>query len=157
MTDEVVLRRAFDDLMGTWDAPLLVVTVAHGDRVGGCLVGFHTQVSIRPHRYLVAMSPRNRTARLVAAATHVAVHVIPRDRRDIAERFGGHSGDDLDKFDGVGWRPGPGRAPVLADASAWFAGRIAEFLCILTRGTICGSTSRRAYKALLPYSPNPSV
>lgn len=124
MTEEVELPRAFDDLVGSWDAPLLIVTAADGDELAGCLVAFHTQSSVLPHRYLVALSPRNRTTRVAACATHLAVHAVARHRPDLAERFGGRSGDQVDKFAGASWQVGAGGAPVLTDAAAWFVGRV---------------------------------
>lgn len=92
---------AFDRLMAVADPPLVVVTtVAEGVRAG-CLVGFHSQASIDPAHYCVWLSKANHTYRVGLRATHFAVHFLPADRRDLAERFGTVSGDDTDKFAGL--------------------------------------------------------
>jgi flavin reductase (DIM6/NTAB) family NADH-FMN oxidoreductase RutF len=124
--NEPALRRRFDALLATLDAPLVVVTATDGRRRAGCLVAFHTQVSISPHRYLVALSARNHTAEVAAAAEHLAVHTIAADRRDIAERFGGRCSADDDTFAHVGWEPWDDGTPLLSDAAGWFIGRISE-------------------------------
>ena len=92
------------------DYPMFIATVP-GD---GCLVGFATQCSIDPVRVLVCLSDKNRTFRLAAEATHMALHVVPEDRPELAELFGGETADDVDKLARVEWRPGPGEAPLIA-------------------------------------------
>ena len=96
----------FDDL----DYPMFVATVP-GD---GCLIGFATQCSIDPPRFLACLSNKNRTYRLAREAEHMAVHVVPEDRMDLAELFGGETGDDVDKLSQVEWSPGPGGLPLIA-------------------------------------------
>ena len=76
------------------DYPMFIATVP-GD---GCLVGFATQCSIDPLRFLVCLSNKNRTYRLARDASHMAVHVVPEDRMDLAELFGGETADDVDKL-----------------------------------------------------------
>ena len=44
---------------------------------------------------------------------------------DLAHLFGGETGDDVDKFIDVEWRPGRDGCPVLARCD-WFAGSIIE-------------------------------
>lgn len=121
MTDPV--RAAFDALQAHLDPAVLVVTVAAGDERDGCLVGFATQCSIDPTRFLVCLSVRNRTTRLAAEATTLAVHGLRRDQRDLAELFGGSTGDEVDKLSQVDWRPWTDGTPLLEDARRWFVGR----------------------------------
>lgn len=123
MTDEAG-SAAFDQLVGMLDYPMFVVTTRAGDELGGCLVGFTSQVSIRPSRFLVGLSKRNHTYRVARRATHVAVHLLPRRQRPLARLFGSETGDRVDKFDRCPWRPGPERLPILSDAIGWFAGRV---------------------------------
>ncbi|MBL1084361.1 flavin reductase [Streptomyces actinomycinicus] len=101
----------------------VVTAVAGGDR-SGCLVGFASQCSIRPPRFAVWLSKANHTYRVARAAQCLAVHLITRDQRGLAERFGGETGDEVDKFAGLAWREGHGGAAVLEDAAAWFVGTI---------------------------------
>lgn len=115
---------AFDDLVGLLDYPMFVVTTRADDELAGCLVGFSSQVSIQPSRFLAGLSKNNHTFRIAERATHLAVHLLPRERRDLARLFGGETGDRVNKFDRCAWHPGPAELPILADAVGWFAGRV---------------------------------
>ena len=115
---------AFDDLVGDLDYPMFLVTARRADERSGCLVGFTTQVSIEPARYLVCLSVQNHTYRLARDASHLAVHVVPADRTDLAELFGGESGDEVDKFARCAWRDGPHGLPLLDDCPRWFTGAV---------------------------------
>ncbi len=118
----------FSELASQLDYSMLIVTTkVDGDR-GGCLVGFASQVSIHPPRFLVCISDKNRTFRLAKRARVLIVHFVPEDARDLAELFGGETGDEIDKFERVQWHPGPDGAPVLDALGNWFAGRILERL-----------------------------
>ena len=80
---------AFDRLVSLLDYPMfVVVTTRADDEMGGCLVGFSTQVSIGPPRFLVGLSKRSRT-RIASRADHLAVHLVPRTEVEIARLFGG--------------------------------------------------------------------
>ena len=119
---------SFDRLMATLDYPMFIVTAAAGGEPSGCLVGFATQASIHPPRFLVCLSDKNRTYRVACEAETLAVHFVAADQEDLAGRFGGETGDEVDKFEGVEWRPSPGGAPVLEACPNWFAGRVLERL-----------------------------
>lgn len=106
------------------DYPMLVVTAAAGGERSGCLVGFATQVSIAPPRFLVALSDKNHTYRVARRATHLAVHLLGRTQGELARLFGEETGDRTDKLAGCAWHDGPGGVPVLDDALACFAGPI---------------------------------
>ncbi|MFF2554797.1 flavin reductase family protein [Nocardia sp. NPDC058058] len=114
----------FDAVVAQSDYPMWVVTtVADGQR-SGCLVGFASQASIEPRRFLVCLSKANDTYRVAGGATHVAVHLLTADALAIAELFGTETGPEIDKFEHCEWYEGPHRLPILAAASAWFAGKI---------------------------------
>ncbi|HPX36132.1 MAG TPA: flavin reductase family protein [Mycobacterium sp.] len=121
---------AFEQFVALLDYPMFVVTTRAGDQRAGCLVGFATQVSIHPSRFLVGLSKRNhtyRTARLAARSEgveHLAVHLLGREHRELARLFGGETGDRVDKFRRCSWSEGPEGLPILHDAAAWFAGRV---------------------------------
>lgn len=108
------MNAAFDTLVRRFDAPIVVVTTAAGDERAGCVVGFHTQSSIDPPRYTVWLSKANLTYRVALFATHLAVHALTEDDRELAALFGGESGDGTDKFARCAWSPGPGGVPLLA-------------------------------------------
>ena len=103
------------------DYPMFIATVP-GD---GCLVGFATQCSIDPLRFLVCVSNKNKTYRLARDATHMALHVVPEDREDLAELFGGETADEVDKLARCEWTEGPGGAPIIAGCPH-LVGRVAD-------------------------------
>jgi flavin reductase (DIM6/NTAB) family NADH-FMN oxidoreductase RutF len=115
---------AFERLVGHLNYPMFVVTTqTHGER-SGCLVGFASQTSIRPPRFLIGLSKRNRTYRVARGADHLAVHVLARQHFDLAQLFGGQTGDHVDKFSRCAWHVGPREMPILDEAVAWFVGRV---------------------------------
>jgi flavin reductase (DIM6/NTAB) family NADH-FMN oxidoreductase RutF len=115
---------AFEKLVSMLDYPMFVVTTQAGDESAGCLVGFASQVSIGPPRFLVGLSERNHTYRVAQRATHLAVHLVPRRHRELARLFGSETGDRTDKFARCAWRPGPHDLPILDDATGWFVGEV---------------------------------
>lgn len=105
---------------------MVVVTAADGQQRSGCLVGFATQCSIDPLRFVVFISRANHTYPVAERAAVLAVHLLgPRDR-GLAELFGSRTGDEVDKFARCRWSEGPGGVPLLTDASAWFAGPVLD-------------------------------
>jgi flavin reductase (DIM6/NTAB) family NADH-FMN oxidoreductase RutF len=104
---------AFDALAAAADPGMVIVTTAQGGERSGCLVGFHAQSSIEPRRYAVWLSRANHTYRVALLATHLAVHFLTEDDRDMAETFGSLTGDDVDKLALVAWKPGPAGVPLL--------------------------------------------
>ena len=114
------------DMVAALDYPMFIVTVAAGEERSGCLVGFTTQCSIDPPRFLVCLSDKNRTFRVAREADVMVVHLVPDDADELADLFGGQTGDDTDKFELCEWSPGPGGAPVLEECRNWFAGRILD-------------------------------
>lgn len=115
---------AFEKLVSMLDYPMYVVTTRAGDERAGCLVGFTSQVSISPPRFLVGLSVRNHTYRIAGDATHLAVHLLPRTHRELARLFGSETGDRMDKFTRCAWREGPHEMPILDDAAGWFVGKV---------------------------------
>jgi flavin reductase (DIM6/NTAB) family NADH-FMN oxidoreductase RutF len=120
------MQGTFHKLVGDLDYSMFVVTtVADGERAG-CLVGFASQTSIEPPRFLVCLSRNNRTYRVARTAELLAVHFVPRRSESLARLFGGCSGDDVDKFARCAWHPGPGGVPVVEACDNWFAGRVLD-------------------------------
>jgi flavin reductase (DIM6/NTAB) family NADH-FMN oxidoreductase RutF len=117
---------AFQSLVGRFDSPMFIVTTLGRGERSGCLVGFGTQTSIHPARYLACISDKNHTYRVAREATHMVVHLVPEDRIDLARLFGGETGDMEDKFAESDWHDGPEGVPVLDGCPTWFAGRILE-------------------------------
>ncbi len=118
MTDD-----PFHAIVESLDMPMLVVTTAAGDERSGCLVGFHTQCSIKPPRWLVCISVENHTYRVVQRAPTLVLHFLREDQFELAQVFGAETGDAVDKFTQCAWHDGPDGVPVL-DGCDWIAGRI---------------------------------
>lgn len=117
---------AFGALTAALDYPMFVVTAAAGGTRAGCLVGFTTQCSIDPARFLVCLSRRNHTCRVAADAELLAVHLLGREQRALAELFGTETGDDTDKLARCAWTAGPSGTPLLDDCPNRFLGRVVD-------------------------------
>lgn len=120
----------FHRLVARLPYPMWVLTTVAADdgERAGCLVGFATQCSIHPPRYAVWVSERNRTCRVAARAEAFVMHALAVDDRDLAELFGGETGDEVDKFERCSWHPGPLGLPVVDGTAGWFAARIVDRL-----------------------------
>ena len=120
------LDETFADLTGSLDYPMLVVTTAHEHERAGCLIGFATQCSIDPPRFLVCLSENNRTRRLAERSAALAVHLLPRYAIALARLFGAQTGDEIDKFARCSWHDGPRGQPILDECGSWFVGTIID-------------------------------
>lgn len=113
-------------LVGSLDPPMIIVTAAAAGRRGGCLVGFWTQCSIDPPRFLVCVSKRNATYPLAQEAAVLGVHILTRHDRGLAELFGARTADDTDKLQAVEWAPGPEGVPLLSSVAGSFVGAVMD-------------------------------
>jgi len=118
------VAQSFMKLTAGLNYPMFIVTTAVAERRAGCMIGFATQSSVTPGRFLACLSRENRTFRLAQEAQALAVHLVPRQRTDLAELFGGQTGDELDKFERCGWSDGPRGLPILDACPSWFVGAI---------------------------------
>lgn len=123
---DAVSTDAFNEFAGLLDYPVFVVTTTDGTERSGCLVGFTTQTSIDPPRFLVCLSHQNHTHDVALRADHLAVHVLDDDQHELAELFGGETGDRTDKFADCAWTDGGGGVPVLDDCPAYVVGRVLD-------------------------------
>jgi flavin reductase (DIM6/NTAB) family NADH-FMN oxidoreductase RutF len=124
----VDVRESFNAIVGNLEYPMFIVTARAGDERLGCLVGFATQASIDPSRFVVGLSRANRTHRRGRDSAALAVHCVPAGAPDLAELFGGETGDEVDKFARCAWRDGPEGLPILDRCERWFVGRVVDRL-----------------------------
>ncbi len=124
--------KTFGRLVAQLDPAMAVVTTASSRERAGCLIGFHTQCSIEPNRYVVWLSKANHTFRVGVHAAHFAVHFLGQDDMELARLFGTTSGDHADKFRSVDWSPGPGGVPLLDASQNRFA---AQRVALLDEGS----------------------
>jgi flavin reductase (DIM6/NTAB) family NADH-FMN oxidoreductase RutF len=120
------VKETFIELTGRLDYPMLLVTTAADGERSGCLVGFSTQCSIHPPRFIVCLSDKNHTTRLASVADALAVHFPPAEAMDLAELFGGETDDEVDKFSRCQWHTGPLGVPIIDACRRWFVGAILE-------------------------------
>jgi flavin reductase (DIM6/NTAB) family NADH-FMN oxidoreductase RutF len=119
-------QETFSELTGALDYPMMIVTTRDDREPAGCLVGFSTQCSMDPPRFIVCLSDKNHTFRIASRAAALAVHFIPTDNTDLARLFGSQTGDTIDKFSRCRWHPGPLEMPILDECPRWFVGRILD-------------------------------
>jgi len=87
------MTEAFEKLVSLLDYPMFVVTTRVDDEWAGCLVGFTSQVSIRPPRFLVGLSKRNHTFRVAerdALRHELADHDMEEGQDQVREQDGKH-------------------------------------------------------------------
>ena len=114
----------FDALVGDLEYPMFIVTARADGEPLGCLVGFATQTSIRPPRFAVCLSHNNRTYRRGREAALLGVHCVPANAPELAQLFGGETGDEVDKFARAAWHEGPEGVPLLDGCPNRFVGRV---------------------------------
>jgi flavin reductase (DIM6/NTAB) family NADH-FMN oxidoreductase RutF len=119
-------EESFVAIMGGLDPPMYLVTTVADGEPAGCLVGFGTQCSIHPPRFMVCLSEKNHTTRVAARADALAVHLLEPDGLALADLFGGETADEVDKFARCRWHPGPEGLPIVDACGRWFAGWIVE-------------------------------
>jgi flavin reductase (DIM6/NTAB) family NADH-FMN oxidoreductase RutF len=115
----------FQRFAASLDYPLYIVTTAVAEERSGCLIGFATQCSIHPPRFLACLSKKNHTFALAQRASILAVHRVDEAMKPLAELFGGETGDNVDKFAQVPWHPVMG-VPVLDECASWFTGSVLQ-------------------------------
>lgn len=116
----------FDAFAAGLDYPMYIVTTRVAEQLAGCLVGFASQTSINPRRFLVCLSVANFTFSVAARARHLVVHTVRRDNLALARLFGAETGTEVDKFQWCAWHRGAHGQPILDEAAAWFVGEILE-------------------------------
>ena len=121
-------EETFQRLVAQLDYPMFIATVAAGGERAGCLIGFATQCSIHPARFLAGISDKNRTFRVAKGADSMAIHLVPENAGELAELFGGETGDEVDKFERCDWHEGPEGVPIVEGLPNWFVGRIVDRL-----------------------------
>jgi flavin reductase (DIM6/NTAB) family NADH-FMN oxidoreductase RutF len=117
---------SFTRLCRSLDFPMAIVTAFDGSERSGCLVGFHTQCSIEPRRWLACISKLNHTFGVAQRTDRLVVHLLRDDQHALAELFGGLTGDAIaphEKFELCAWKPGPGGTPIL-EGCDWIAGPV---------------------------------
>ena len=101
----------------------VTIVAAHGaDGPAGLTCQSFSALSLDPPLILVCPGKGSSSWPKIEAAGAFCVNVLAEDQEELCRAF---AAKGADKFEGVGWRPGPFTgAPVLAGALAWVECRI---------------------------------
>lgn len=103
-------------MLGHFATGVTVVTSMAGDRPIGLAVNSFTSVSLRPPLIAFCVSRRSTTWPELRTTGAFCVNVLGEDQEALSRTF---ATKGLDRFKGLGWRPAPSGAPVLAGILAW--------------------------------------
>jgi flavin reductase (DIM6/NTAB) family NADH-FMN oxidoreductase RutF len=117
-------RRQTGRLITAQPVPLVIISAFDGQREAGCLVSFHTHVSIVPHRYMVCLARTNHTFAVAQGAQHLGIHLLERQHTETARVFGATTGFATDKFASRPWRSWRDGTPLLTGFGCWMVGAI---------------------------------
>ena len=120
-------RRAASPAFGTEDfraalamfaTGVTIVTALDADsRPVGLTANSFNSVSIEPPLVLWSLSLQAGTLPAFERGSHYAVHILASDQHALAERF---ARKEIDRFEGVAYRPGKHGVPILDGAAAVF-------------------------------------
>ena len=119
MTAPAALR--LREALGNFVTGVTVITTRNGDELHGLTANSFSSVSLDPPLVLFSLSCTADCFDAFASADYFAVNVLRSDQKALSNRF---ATKDIDKWTGVGWRPGPGGCPLLDGAIATFECRV---------------------------------
>jgi 3-hydroxy-9,10-secoandrosta-1,3,5(10)-triene-9,17-dione monooxygenase reductase component len=93
----------------------VVTGVMDGEPVGLAVNSF-TSVSLEPALVAFCVAKTSKTWPRLRSAGSFCVNILSEQQEALSRAFAGRPPD---RFRGVGWRPGPSGAPILADVLAW--------------------------------------
>jgi len=95
---------------------LYVVSSIKGDRINGQIANTVFQVTSEPPTVAVSINKSNLTHEFIKDSRVFAASILAQDTPlSFIGRFGFKSGRDMDKFEGIGYKRGETRAPVVTD------------------------------------------
>ena len=108
-------RDQLREALSCFASGVTIVTVAGEDGLHGMTASSFASVSLEPPRVLVCLDKSSRTRALLS--DRFAINILAADQEDISRGFA-HAGDK--PFGSHGYKLGPGGAPLLDGALAWF-------------------------------------
>jgi flavin reductase (DIM6/NTAB) family NADH-FMN oxidoreductase RutF len=110
--------RDFRNALGTYATGVTIITATGSDgKPYGLTCNSFASVSLNPPLVLWSLVVYSSSLTVFQNASHFAVNVLGASQQALANRFAKSSDD---KFTGIDWTPGLGRAPVLAESVANF-------------------------------------
>ena len=119
MTGPAALR--LREALGCFVTGVTVVTTRYGDELHGLTANSFTSVSLDPPLVLFSLSRTADCFDVFEQSDLFAINVLRSDQEALSNRF---ATKDIDKWSGVGWRPGHGDCPLLDGAIATFECRV---------------------------------
>lgn len=98
---------------------LFVLTAKEGDKDNGCIINTAIQAASEPNQMSIAVNKTNLTHDMIQKTGEFTVSVISQDATfDLFERFGFHSGRDMDKFQTFDeWKRGANGIPYVTEGT----------------------------------------
>jgi len=104
-------------VLGHFATGVTVVTSMTTDRRPvGLAVNSFTSVSLEPALVAFCVGVTSSTWPTVRATGAFCVNILAEDQEAVSRVFASHG---VDRFSGLGWKPAPSGAPILADVLAW--------------------------------------
>lgn len=105
----------FRQVLGHFCTGIVIVTAADDDGPVGLTCQSFSSLSLDPPLVLFCPSKSSSSWPRIKATGRFAANVLAADQEELSRRF---ATSGIDKFAGVGWRPGRTGAPVLHDVLA---------------------------------------
>src|SRR6201996_6378975 len=116
--------RDFRNALGTFATGVTIITAVTPDgKPYGLTRNSFASVSLNPPLVLWSLGMFSNGLSVFQNASHFTVNVLGASQQDLSNRF---SKSSEDKFAGVEWTPGLGKAPILANCVATFQCRAAN-------------------------------
>ena len=116
--------RDFRNALGTYATGVTIITAATaGGKPYGLTCNSFASVSLNPPLVLWSLGMFSQGLPIFQNAAHFAVNVLGVSQTALATKF---SKSGVDRFDGVDWKPGLGKAPLIAGSVAQFQCRAAN-------------------------------
>lgn len=119
---------------------LYVVSSGKGDKINGQICNSVFQVTSRPATIAVSINKENLTHEFIEDSKVFTVSILSHHTPlSFIGRFGFKSGREIDKFDGINYRPGETQAPLLIDNTlAYIEARLIKEVDVKTHTIFIG-------------------
>jgi len=116
----------FREVLGHFASGLTVVTGIDGEGPVGFTCQAFMSLSLEPPLIAIAPSKTSTSWPRIAPGETFCANVMSEDQEALCRDFAISGADQHDKFNGVGWSPGPGGLPILDGALAWVVCRVSQ-------------------------------
>ncbi|CAN5191245.1 flavin reductase family protein [soil metagenome] len=103
-------------VLGHYPTGVVVITAVVDDEPVGLAIGSFASVSLDPPLVLFCVHRLSASWARITGAGVFCVNVLAEDQEQLSRTFAARG---VDRFEGVGWRPGGTGAPILDDVIAW--------------------------------------